>query len=88
MYYIEDIEKEKTIKQFETFDKLEMLLYIKNYLKENPESTLEFSKDWDSKSLKEKYVGTEVLNVYEINPNNKKPSLCVCKGDKTFYKPI
>ena len=52
-----------------------------------------FEGGYYTKSIKgthqwKKYWGNEVINAYEVNPKSGKPSLCICKGNKTFYKPI
>ena len=82
MYYIEDIEKEKTIKQFETFDKLEILLYIKNYLEENPEILLDLEKRVLDKLNKDYEPSEEIIEEPEI-----KKSLPVQTLDEAFGEP-
>ena len=73
-------EQDQPIKWFEKFDKEEIKTEIKKWLTENPTDTLEHCKEYSKKDLK-KYVGYEIVNLYE---NNKAgvASLVFIRGEK------
>ncbi len=72
---------------FTKYDKVQIKAAIIEYLTDNPTDTLEHCKEYNKKDIK-RYYGNEIINIYEVNPNNCQPSLCIQRGNKTYYKNI
>jgi hypothetical protein len=75
------------VKYFAKYDKAEIKAAIINHLANDPTDTIEHCKEYSKKDIK-RFYGSEIINIYEINPNNGQPSLCLQKSNKTFYKNI
>lgn len=77
-HYIYSVDLEENILELEVFDRETIHQSIINHLSQEKfkDDQLEHQKDWDNPKDAKKYVGKEVLNVYENNPNIKetKPS--------------
>lgn len=72
---------------FTKYDKAQIKAAIIEHLTDNPTDTLEHCKEYSKTDIK-RYYGNEIINIYEVNPNNGQPSLCVQRGNKTYYKSI
>lgn len=72
---------------FEKYDKEAIRKAIKEHLFANPNAIIEHCKNY-SKSDYKKFLGHEIINLYEMNPKNNLPSLIVTRGNKTYYKTI
>jgi len=77
----------KLVREFETFDSELIKSEIVNYLTLNPTDGLTHEKDF-SEDDRKIYAGHKVVDIYEVNPKNKKVSLCILKGNKTVYRSI
>jgi hypothetical protein len=86
-YILYSQNKESNIALFEEFNAGLILDEVKRHLAENPTDTIQFEKEL-SHEAKKKYAGNEILAFYEVNPKNGKPSKCVLKGNKTYYKSL
>ena len=84
-HYIKDDENLNV--EFETFDSQIMTELIINHLKENPQVMVTHLREY-APHLKKKYYGNEVIDIYEINPKNNKPSKLIVKGNNTYYKTL
>lgn len=80
-------DQDRTICFFEKFDRSIIREEIIKYLKQYPTDTLEHCKEFNKVDVR-KYYGNEILNLYKVNPKNKKVSLIVTKGDKEYFKSI
>ena len=78
---------EMPIAFFEKFDKAQIKQTIVKHLNENKADTLELCREYSKKDIK-KYYGNEILQFFEVNPKNQKPSLCIPRGVKTYYKTL
>lgn len=76
--------EDRFIQFFEKFDRESIKKVIVDHLSKNPTDTLEHCKEPNKKDLK-RFYGYEILDFYTVNPNNKKISKIITKGDKTFY---
>ena len=72
-YYLWSDELSKNILTTK-FNRNYILNAIIEHLNSYPTDTIELRKDWDTEKLDKKYLGKEVLDLYEVNPNNGKPS--------------
>ena len=72
---------------FEKFDKVQIKQTIVKRLNENKTDTLELCREYDKKDIK-KYYGNVILQFFEVNKKNGKPSICVLRGVKTYYKTL
>ena len=86
-YSLYSQQKEMPIAFFEKFDKVQIKQAIIKHLNENKADTLELCREYDKKDIK-KYYGNEILQCFEVNQKNGKPSLCILRGGKTFYKAL
>lgn len=68
---------------FETFDKDKIKEAIIKRLTEVPDDLVIHYKDCEDK----KQVA-DLVDMYEVNPKNGKPSLIIQKGNRSFYKPL
>ncbi len=82
-YVVSDIEM-RNIAEFSEFDAEKIKKVIIKQLEKEPSDLITHEKTSTDKG----YWGNEVLNCYEINPKNNKPSLIIQKGGKTFYKSL
>lgn len=73
-------EKCETIATFEVFDAEAIKAKIIEYLTENKNGLLTYERDFEG-AEKRKYFGKKVIDVFENNPKNGKPSKCV-RNDK------
>jgi hypothetical protein len=80
-------EQDMSIKWFEKFDKFEIKQTILKHLADNPTDTLEHCKEYSKKDIKIFY-GSEIINFYEVNPKNGKPSLVYQRSSKQYYKQL
>ena len=80
---VSDIEH-GSIDKFETFDPEGIKAAIIKQLGKEHGDIITHEKT----SFDKKYWGNDILNVYENNPKNGKPSLIIQKGSKVFYKAI
>ena len=80
-------QKEMPIAFFEKFDKVQIKQTIIKHLNENKADTLELCREYDKKDIK-RYYGTQILQFFEVNKKNGKPSLCIQRGGKTCYKAL
>lgn len=71
----------------EDYKPAELKAAIIKQLIEHPKDSVDHCKDFNKADAR-KYYGHELINSYEINPNNGKPSKLIYKGDKTFYKSL
>ncbi len=76
--------EDRFIQFFEKFDREVIKKAIVEHLSKNPTDTIEHCKEPNKKDLK-RFYGDEILDFYTVNPNNKKISKIITKGDKTFY---
>jgi len=86
-HFIYSADLETDVISLNEFDKNLLLTTIVNHLSNYPDDMLTHEKEFTPEE-KRKYVGRNVINVYEINPKSGKPSLCFTKGNKTFYKDL
>ena len=86
-YSLYSQQKEMAIAFFEKFDKVQIKQAIIKHLNENKADTLELCREYDKKDIK-KYYGNEILQFFEVNKKNGKPSLCIQRGGKTYYKAL
>ena len=86
-YSLYSQQNEMPIAFFEKFDKAQIKQTIVKHLNENKGDTLELCREYDKKDVK-KYYGNEILQCFEVNKKNDKPSLCILRGGKTFYKAL
>lgn len=85
MYYLESLDTGKTIQDFKNFDREQILQCILRYLANNPNETIEYSKDYKKPT---KYAGTEHLGLYANNPFTNEPCKVIIKGEKEYYIPL
>ena len=79
--------KEMPIAFFDKFEKAQIKQTIVKHLTENKTDTLELCREYSKKDIK-KYYGNEILQFFEVNKKNGKPSICVLRGAKTYYKAL
>ena len=79
--------KDMPIALFEKFDRVQIKQTIVKHLNENKTDTLELCREYDKKDIK-KHYGNEILQFFEVNKKNGKPSICVLRGAKTYYKTL
>jgi hypothetical protein len=72
------------IQYFDKFDREDIKKAIVVHLTKNPTDNLEHCKEPNKKDIK-RFYGNEILDFYAVNPNNKKVSKIITKGNKTFY---
>jgi hypothetical protein len=85
LYSIFSHHKDQVIKFFDTNDKGAILSTIKEHLLENKTDTLELCKEYAPGNYK-RYLGTEILKHYKVNPENDLPSLLYNKNGKRYFK--
>ena len=78
---------EMPIAFFEKFDRVQIKQTIVKHLNENKTDTLELCREYDKQNIKRHY-GNEILQFFEVNKKNDKPSLCILRGVKTYYKTL
>ena len=76
--------EDRVIQYFDKFDREDIKKAIVVHLTKNPTDTLEHCKEPNKKDIK-RFYGNEILDFYAVNPNNKKVSKIITKGNKTFY---
>jgi hypothetical protein len=69
---------EALVKEFETFNAVEIKKAIIQYLTENPSGMVTHEKECKGEF-------NDVINCYENNPKTGEPSRIIEKGNKTFY---
>ena len=79
--------KDMPIAFFEKFDRVQIKQTIVKHLTENKTDTLELCREYSKRDIK-KYYGNEILQFFEINPKNNKPSLCFLNCNRRYYKSI
>lgn len=79
---------EKDICVLGFYDAEKLLKEIKKHLEKYPDDTVTHSREYDEIEKKKYYGGRQIINFYEVNPKTKKPSLCIMKGHKQYYKEI
>ena len=79
--------KDMPIAFFEKFDRVQIKQTIVKHLNENKADTLELCREYDKKNIS-KFYGTQILQIFEVNPKNNKPSICITRGNKMYYKTL
>lgn len=76
---------EQPIEWFDEYDRQAIRKSIVAYLTANPTDCIEHCKEYCKGDLK-RYSGYNILNFYEVNPKNGKPSLVIqrCNNKKTY----
>ena len=88
-HFISSQRTDKLIQLFDTFNSTEIKNAIIKHLNEHPEDTIEHCKT--HKTVTEENAinaDYDIINFYEVNPKNKKPSLVITKGYNTYYKTL
>jgi len=80
-------EQDMPIAWFDKNDKEAIKKVIIEHLTNNPTDTLELCKEYSKNDLK-RFVGSEIINFYAINPKNGKVSLIVIRGNNEYFKSI
>jgi len=75
------------IAYFDKFDKSAIKQAIVNHLTKHPTDTVEHCKEYSKADIK-RFYGSEIINLYEVNPKNNKPSLVIYKGTKQYFKTL
>ena len=75
------------VKWYDTFNKEQIRIDIKKHLTEHPTDTIEHCKEFNKTDTR-KYYGMNIINLYECNPKTQKPSLCIFKSNKTYFKEL
>ena len=75
------------IKEYDVFDKEVIKKDIIETLTNNPNELITHCKDYSERE-KKIFAGKNIINVYEINPKTKKPSLVVTLNNKDYYKEL
>lgn len=79
--------EDRTVAFFDKFNKEDIKKAIIKHLKDNPTDVVEHCKEYSKGDLK-RYMGTEIINLYRVNPKSKKVSLIITKGNKEYFKSI
>jgi hypothetical protein len=80
-------EQNMPVQWFEKYDPIVIKQAIVEHLKKFTDDTLEHCREFSKSDLK-RFYGNEIINFYEVNPKNRKPSLVITKGSKLYYKSI
>ena len=86
-YSLYSHEQDMPVKWFDKFDKVEIKNSIIQHLTDHPKDTIELCREYSKKDLK-RYYGNEILQIFEVNPKNNKPSICITRGNKMYYKTL
>jgi hypothetical protein len=86
-HYLFSHEQDTLVKTFDKFDRNTIKNEIIDHLRSNPTDTIEHCKDYTKTEIK-RFYGYNILNMYQVNPNNNKVSLIVTKGNKEYYRNI
>ena len=87
VYSIFSHSEDRVIEFFDGNDKKAILSTLKAHLSENKVDTLELCKEYAPGNYK-RYLGTEILNHYKVNPKNNLPSLFYYKNGKGYFKTL
>ena len=86
-HYLFSQDQDMIVATFDKFDREQIKKEIIEYLKVCPLDTVEHCRDFTKTELK-RFYGYQILNVYRVNPKNKKVSLIVTRGKKEYYRSI
>lgn len=86
-HYLFSQDNDTFIANFDKFDRNAIKNKIIEYLKAWPLDTIEHCKDYSKNDLK-RFSGYNILNLYGVNPKNKKVSLIITRGGKQYYRSI
>jgi len=75
------------IEFFEQFDRERLRERIIAHLGKYPNDTVEHCREYSKEDTKQ-FLGVEIINFYEINPRNGKPSLAYERNSKQYYKAL
>lgn len=78
---------DQPIEWFDRFDKDAIKRSIITHLEQNPTDTVEHCKEYSKRDVK-KYYGMKIINFYQVNPKNGKPSKIVTRGNKEYFKAL
>lgn len=86
-HYLFSQDQDMIVATFDKFDREQIKKEIIEYLKVCPLDTVEHCRDFSKTELK-RFYGYQILNVYRVNPKNKKVSLIITRGKKEYYRSI
>lgn len=86
-HYLFSQDNDMLIESFDKFDRDAIKKEIINHLIVNPLDTVEHLKDY-SKNEYKRFSGYKIVNLYAVNPKNKKVSLIITRGYKQYFRNI
>lgn len=79
--------QDQPVAWFPKFDKEAIKEAIVAHILKDPSDTIELCKE-PSKGDSKRFYGNTILSFYEASPKTGKPSLCILKGNNTYYKAL
>lgn len=86
-YMIFSKELDQPIQWFQKYERKTILSSIIEHLNDNPNDCVELCKEPLKNDIK-RFSGYIIVGMYEVNPNNNKPSLIINRNGKKYYKQI